>query len=92
MGPVWNDGKNNEREKLESCYKHSLQLAADNHCKTIAFPNISTGIYQFPKGDAAKISIETIASFLSKNGTIEKVVLVCFDDEHFQLLSKMLNK
>jgi O-acetyl-ADP-ribose deacetylase len=88
VGPVWNDGTNREKEKLASCYKNSLQLAIDNKCKTIAFPNISTGIYRFPKEEAAKISIDTIKEFLSGNDTIEKVFLVCFDEENYKYVKK----
>jgi O-acetyl-ADP-ribose deacetylase len=49
VGPVWNGGNKDEVQKLSECYRNSLQLVIDNHCKTIAFPNISTGIYRFPK-------------------------------------------
>src|ERR1700760_1499379 len=57
VGPVWNGGENDEEEKLADCYKNSLQLAVDNNLKTIAFPNISTGVYRFPKEEAARIAI-----------------------------------
>ncbi|MGB0432429.1 MAG: macro domain-containing protein, partial [Bacteroidia bacterium] len=56
VGPRWNGGKSNEREKLSSCYKKSLKLAEANGLKTIAFPNISTGIYGYPKKEAAEIA------------------------------------
>ena len=49
VGPVWNEGKKNEDELLKNCYVNSLRLAVENNCKSIAFPNISTGIYKFPK-------------------------------------------
>lgn len=83
VGPVWNGGRNQEIEKLANCYANSLQLAVEHGCKTIAFPNISTGVYQFPKEEAAKISVGSIEEFLSKNQSIEKVIIVCFDDENF---------
>lgn len=84
VGPVWNGGNNNEKEKLASCYLNSLRLTVDHNCNTIAFPNISTGIYRFPKEEAAKISIDSIQNFLSGNNSIEKIVIVCFDDENFR--------
>lgn len=84
VGPVWNGGNNNEKGKLSDCYLNSLRLAVDHNCNTIAFPNISTGIYRFPKEEAAKISIASIQRFLLKNASIEKVVIVCFDDENFR--------
>lgn len=88
VGPVWNDGKNNEAEKLKNCYINSLQLAAAHQCKTVAFPNISTGIYHFPKPAAAKIAITAIAEFLATNLLPEKVFIVCFDEENFLLANE----
>ena len=64
VGPVWKGGNNNEDELLASCYKRSLELAMENNLKTIAFPNISTGVYGFPKERAAKIAIEEVQKFL----------------------------
>jgi O-acetyl-ADP-ribose deacetylase len=91
VGPVWNGGNNSEREKLADCYKNSLQLAADHNCKTLAFPNISTGVYRFPKAEAAKIAVETIAGFLSQNQSLEKLLLVCFDEENYACVKKELD-
>ena len=92
VGPIWNGGKNKEREQLYNCYHNSLRLAVQNQCTTIAFPNISTGVYRFPKKEAAEIAIKATTEFLSANKTIEKVILVCFDDENFQLLQEeMMN-
>jgi len=88
VGPVWNSGKLNEEELLASCYRKSLQLAVENDCKTIAFPSISTGIYRFPKDLAAKISVKTISDFLQQNLSIEKVTLVCFGADDFEILSR----
>jgi O-acetyl-ADP-ribose deacetylase (regulator of RNase III) len=62
----------------------------ENQCRTIAFPNISTGVYRFPKNEAAEISIRTIHDFLARDQSIEKVILVCFDDENFHLLQTAL--
>src|SRR5688572_21646119 len=88
VGPIWNGGRNKEREQLYNCYYNSLRLAVENHCKTIAFPNISTGVYRFPKKEAAQIAIKSVAEFLLMDRSIEKVLLVCFDDENFQLLQE----
>ncbi|HVW98293.1 MAG TPA: O-acetyl-ADP-ribose deacetylase [Mucilaginibacter sp.] len=92
VGPVWNNGKYHEEEKLAGCYRNSLQIAVENQCKTIAFPNISTGIYHFPKTAAAKIAVDTVISFLSQTDKIEKVTFVCFDDENYLLYQKLLNE
>lgn len=85
VGPVWNGGNNHEQQLLANCYLHSLQLASRHHLHTIAFPNISTGIYHFPKDLAASIAMDTIVNFLEQDSSIEEVVLVCFDEENFRL-------
>ncbi len=90
VGPVWNGGGKNEREKLKACYQNSLQLALEHNCKSVAFPNISTGIYRFPKDIAAHIAVETVREFLQHHATIEKVIFVCFDDESETYFKKAL--
>ena len=90
VGPVWNGGKNNERSLLADCYRHSLQLAVDHGCRSIAFPNISTGVFGFPKQEAAKIAVETVNSFLAEDHHIEKVLFICFDHENFKLYNDLL--
>lgn len=92
VGPVWNGGHKKEAENLASCYRNSLQLAVNNEVKTIAFPNISTGIYHFPKAQAAKIAVETIRDFLTKEDSIEQVMLVCFDGESLQYAQAALQE
>lgn len=90
VGPVWENGKNNEPEMLANCYKNSLQLAVSNKLYTIAFPNISTGVYGYPKKEAAVIAIKTINGFLQHNPDMIKVYFVCFDDENFLLYKSLL--
>jgi len=90
VGPIWNGGRNKERELLASCYRRSLQLAVDAGCTSIAFPNISTGVYRFPKAEAAAISIAAIRDFLAADETLRRVVLVCFDEENYQLAEQAL--
>ena len=89
VGPVWRGGLSNEEELLANCYKNSLKLAAENIIKTIAFPNISTGIYGFPKQLAAMIAVDVVKNFLSINPTLEKLFFVCFDDENFKLYKSL---
>lgn len=95
VGPVWNEGTNNEIEKLGLCYKHSLALATEYKAKNIAFPNISTGIYRFPKLLAAEIAIETVTSYLytltPEQDQFNHVTFVCFDDENYNIyLNKLI--
>lgn len=90
VGPVWNGGKRNEEELLKSCYQNSLNLALINNIRTIAFPNISTGVYGFPKELAAKTAINSVIGFLRHNTEIEEVTFVCFDDENFKIYKQIL--
>jgi len=92
VGPVWNGGHKNEAEKLAACYRNSLQLALDNQLNTIAFPNISTGIYRFPKDEAARIAVNTIRDFLAEHEGIREVMLVCFDDESLHYTNEALQQ
>lgn len=91
VGPVWHGGQSNESELLTNCYKNSLKLALENNIKTIAFPNISTGVYGFPKDKAAEIAIKTVTGILNQNNNrIEKVYFVCFDNENYSLYKELL--
>jgi O-acetyl-ADP-ribose deacetylase (regulator of RNase III) len=90
VGPVWRDGEQGEVELLKNAYLNSLKLAQLHGIKTIAFPNISTGIYRFPKRRAARIAIETVKEYLKKNKLPQKVIFVCFDHENYQLYKDLL--
>lgn len=92
VGPVWHGGKGNEDEKLANCYSNSLNLAVKNGCKTVAFPNISTGVYHFPKERAADIAVTTVREFLKENEEIEKVIFVCFDEENFNHTNNLMDR
>ena len=90
VGPVWSGGHKRERELLQNAYHNSLKVAVENGLKTIAFPNISTGIYRFPKETAAKIAINTCKAFLeSEEGqSLEKVTFICYDEENLLIYRK----
>ncbi len=88
VGPVYKDGTHNEALLLRNCYENSLQIAANNNCKTIAFPNISTGVYGYPKPEAAEIAIKTVRE--NKLASIEKVIFVCFDEENYSLYRNLI--
>lgn len=92
VGPVWSGGKNSEPEKLSNCYRNSLRLAVENNLETIAFPNISTGIYGYPKEEAAQIAITAVTGHLKSDHFITRVYFVCFDEENFQLYRSLLSK
>ena len=90
VGPVWRGGMNQEEELVQDCYRNSLALAQENDCMSIAFPNISTGVYRFPKDMAAKIAVDEINRFLSYNKSVEKIIFACFDDDNYKLYEKLL--
>jgi O-acetyl-ADP-ribose deacetylase (regulator of RNase III) len=90
VGPVWNGGNSNEEQLLANAYRNSLQLAVENNINTIAFPNISTGVYGFPKRRAAEIAIDTVEQFLQDNESIREVVFCCFDEENTSLYKQLL--
>jgi O-acetyl-ADP-ribose deacetylase len=90
VGPIWNGGKEDEHQLLANAYRNSLILAVSNSVVTIAFPNISTGIYKFPKKMAAEIAIREVNEFLNNDTTIQKVIFCCFDEENFKLYNQLL--
>lgn len=92
VGPIWHDGNSGEDKFLANAYLNSLQLALDNGLKTIAFPNISTGVYGFPKVRAAEIAIRLVRQFLNNHIEIELVVFACYDDENYNIYSEMLSQ
>lgn len=90
-GPVWNGGNKGEAELLQASYLNSLKLVVELDCHSVSFPNISTGIYGFPKKQAAAIAVKTVCDFFKENPGIHlKVQLVCYDQEHFKLLQDIL--
>ncbi|MCD0454445.1 O-acetyl-ADP-ribose deacetylase [Chryseobacterium sp. LC2016-27] len=88
VGPVWNGNEEKGSKLLANCYKNSLKLAESLGIKTIAFPNISTGVYRFPKELAGKIAVDEVKNF--KSEAIEKIIFVCFDDENEGIYKKLL--
>lgn len=90
VGPVWNNGKNDEEKLLALSYRNSLRLALENQVQSIAFPNISTGIYRFPKEKAALIAISTINDFLRTTREIKKIIFVCYDSENYNIYNTLL--
>ncbi len=82
VGPVWRGGDNGESELLASAYQESLRLAVENKLSSISFPSISTGVYGYPVGQAAKVAVGTVAAFLHRSpAALEEVVFVLFDNK-----------
>ncbi|MBN1982372.1 MAG: O-acetyl-ADP-ribose deacetylase [Chitinivibrionales bacterium] len=89
VGPIWQGGNHNEQQLLENCYRRSMQIATEHNLRTIAFPNISTGTYGFPKDLAAQVVKNFFTSTEIRKYTIERVLFVCFDDENFTRYKKI---
>ena len=78
MGPVWHGGAQGEAQLLSACYKRSFELALQNSLKSIAFPAISTGVYGYPKQEAAKIAVAVMREYDSR---IERIIACCFNEQ-----------
>lgn len=89
-GPIWSGGKRHEADLLKSCYRRSLEIAKERGVKTIAFPCISTGVYRFPKEQAAEIAVATVKEWLSHIPEVEKVIFVCFAEEDLKIYQRLL--
>jgi len=90
VGPVWHGGNQNEAALLQSCYRQSLLLANELGATTIAFPNISTGVYNYPKSQAAQIALQTVRNFEAENHTLETIFFVCYDVENYEIYRPLL--
>jgi O-acetyl-ADP-ribose deacetylase (regulator of RNase III) len=90
VGPVWKGGNHGEEKLLADCYLNSLSVAAANSCTSVAFPNISTGVYSFPKEAAAQIAAAALAAGLARYPEIQQVLLVCYDSENYKLTQAAL--
>lgn len=89
VGPKWFEGDPKRDNQLRDCYVNSLNLAEQINLRTIAFPNISTGVYGFPKKEAAEIAIKAVKKYPAI--ILEEVLFVCFDSENFEIYNEILN-
>ena len=94
VGPVYRDGQHGEPEKLAACYRNSLALAAENGCKSIAFPCISTGVYGYPIEEAAKIAVREVENFLATKNTKDaeemEVLFCCFSERDMRVYQSIM--
>ncbi len=91
VGPVYGQNKEEQSTLLANCYLNSLQLAIDNNLRSIAFPNISTGVYGYPKNEAATIAVNAVRAFVnSQPNQLDEIIFVCFDEENFSFYQKLL--
>lgn len=93
VGPVWQGGSKNEPELLANCYRNSLRIASEKQLKSIAFPNISTGVYSYPKYKAAEIAVSATRDFLQQHDTsLQSITFVCFDEESYEVYRGILGE
>ena len=85
VGPIWHGGGKGEPGLLASCYRKSLFLAQEGGLESIAFPNISTGVYGYPKALAAEVAVNTVKASLPEIPGIKRIIFVCFDQENYTL-------
>ena len=90
VGPIWHGGDQGENELLASCYRTSLDIAAQHGLKSIAFPCISTGVYHFPKQRAAQIAINVIKEYITQNKFEGDVTICCFCTEDADIYKALL--
>jgi len=90
VGPVWKDGINDEHQLLASCYQKSLSLAGEKRARSIAFPGISTGVYGFPKDQAAMIAVTEVKRYIAKHEYPEKIIFVAFDNETLNIYQQLI--
>jgi O-acetyl-ADP-ribose deacetylase (regulator of RNase III) len=90
VGPVWHGGMEGEPEILSSCYRRSLEIAATNKLRTLAFPSISTGIYGYPIELAAKVAVTTVAASLHEHAAIQAITFCCFSANDLQVYERLL--
>ena len=89
-GPVWHGGTRGEETLLASCYTNSLRLAAENNCRSIAFPCISTGVYGYPKAAAAETAVSTILAWGEK--LPEEIIFCCFSETDAAVYRKVISR
>lgn len=91
VGPIWSEHEPARAASLlGDCYRNSLALAMDLKCQSIAFPNISTGVYGFPKRSAAEIAVPTVRGWAESHAVPEEIRFVCFDDENLRIYEALL--
>ena len=92
-GPVWSGGRRSEAALLANCYRNSLRLAVENGVRRIAFPSISTGVYGYPKEQAARIAVSTANAFIKANpGALDLVEWALFDDDTLRVYTEALRE
>jgi O-acetyl-ADP-ribose deacetylase (regulator of RNase III) len=92
VGPVWHGGEESEDKLLTNCYKNCLLIAENLKIQTIAFPNVSTGVYSFPKQRAAELAVNVVREFILSSEYLQEIIFTTFDEENYSIYSALLEK
>ncbi|MFZ2395822.1 MAG: O-acetyl-ADP-ribose deacetylase [Smithella sp.] len=92
VGPVWSGGKKGEPDLLAACYRNSLAIANQQGFKAIAFPGISTGVYGYPFGLAARVAVDTAAEVIQTSLKLEEIIFCCFSPSDLAVYESLLPK
>lgn len=90
VGPIWAEHDEEEAARLlASCYVSSLETATEHGCRSVAFPNISTGVYGYPRRAAAEVALSTVEEWVEAGSDLDEIVFVCFDEENLAVYSEL---
>jgi O-acetyl-ADP-ribose deacetylase len=92
VGPIWRGGASGEPEVLSSCYRRSIEVAAANGVRSLAFPSISTGVFGYPLERAAKVAVATVRSSVRAFDALEEIVFCCFSPAGLAIYTRLLGE
>jgi O-acetyl-ADP-ribose deacetylase (regulator of RNase III) len=92
VGPIWRGGSDEESRLLADAYRNSLRLAVEKGLKTISFPSISTGAYNYPIRDASRIALRTMREFIEQEEGLEGINIILFTEVDFKVYREAMRE